>query len=314
MIGAGVFASRILIPALKKGGAQLHTIASAGGLSAAAAGKKFGFRQATSDLKQIFNQEEINTVVIATRHDLHAELVIQGLRAGKHVFVEKPLALNKEELDAISEARQEHPETRLLVGYNRRFSPLALKLKGLLDSRTQPLSIIYTVNPGVIPPDHWTQDPEVGGGRIIGEACHMVDLIRYLVGAPIQMVAARMLGGQAPASQREDKMTLTLTFEDGSLGTIHYFANGSKRFPKERVEVFSEGRILQLDNFRTLRGYGVPGFSAKRLWRQDKGHQTEVKAFLEGIAAGGPDLISWEELVEVSQATFIAVKSARNVE
>jgi predicted dehydrogenase len=180
-----------------------------------------------------------------------------------------------------------------------------------LDSRSQPLSIIYTVNPGVIPPDHWTQDPEVGGGRIIGEACHMIDLIRYLVGVPIQAVEARMIGGHAPASQREDKMTLTLTFKDGSLGTVHYFANGSKRFPKERVEVFSEGRILQLDNFRTLRGYGVPGFSGKRLWRQDKGHRAEVKAFLEGIETGQPDLISWEELQEVSLATFAAVESAR---
>lgn len=312
MIGAGVFASRVLIPALKRQDAVLHTLVSAGGLSAAVSGEKYGFQYASTDLEAVFNQEQINTVFITTRHDLHADLVIKGLGAGKHVFVEKPLALNQKELDAIKKAREEFPDTRLMVGYNRRFSPLAVIIKKLVDSRTQPLSIIYTVNPGIIPADHWTQDPEVGGGRIIGEACHMIDLLRYLTGTPIQAVDARMIGGAASVSQREDKMTITMNFTDGSLGTVHYFANGSKRFPKERVEVFSEGRVLQLDNFRTLKGYGVPGFSAKRLWKQDKGHQAEIKAFLEGIASGGPELISWDELEEVSQATFTAVEGAKD--
>jgi len=312
MIGAGMFASRVLIPALKKQGAALHTLVSAGGLSAAVSGRKFGFAQASTDDEEVFNQAEINTVFIATRHDLHADLVVKGLRSGKHVFVEKPLALDHDQLAAIKTAREEFPATRLMVGYNRRFSPLVVKLKKLLDARTQPLSMIYTVNPGFIPADHWTRDPEIGGGRIIGEACHMIDLIRYLVGSPILEVNARMLGGAAPVSQREDKMTLTLSFTDGSLGTIHYFANGSKRFPKERVEVFSEGRILQLDNFRALRGFEWPGFSSRRLWRQDKGHQNEIKAFLDGIQSGGPDPISWDELVEVSRASFLAVESARD--
>lgn len=312
MIGAGMFASRVLIPALKKQGAALHTLVSAGGLSAAVSGKKFGFRQASTDMEEVFDQADINTVFIATRHDLHADLVVKGLRAGKHVFVEKPLALNGDQLAAIRKAREEFPEPRLMVGYNRRFSPLAVKLKILLDARSQPLSMIYTVNPGFIPGDHWTQDPEVGGGRIIGEACHMIDLLRYLVGVPIIEVNARMLGGPGSVNQREDKMTITLSFADGSLGTIHYFANGSKRFPKERVEVFSEGRILQLDNFRALRGFEWPGFSSRRLSRQDKGHQNEIKAFLEGIRSGKPDLISWDELAEVSQASFKALEVARS--
>jgi predicted dehydrogenase len=312
MIGAGMFASRVLIPALKKQGAALHTLVSAGGLSAAVSGKKFGFRQASTDMEEVFDQAEINTVFIATRHDLHADLVLKGLRAGKHVFVEKPLALTQDQLAAIRKAREEFPEPRLMVGYNRRFSPLALKLKKLLKSRNHPLSVIYTVNPGSIPADHWTQDTNVGGGRIIGEACHMIDLLRYLVGVPIIEVNARMLGGPASVNQREDKMTITLSFADGSLGTIHYFANGSKRFPKERVEVFSEGRILQLDNFRALRGFEWPGFSSRRLTRQDKGHQNEIRAFLDGIQSGKPDLISWDELEEVSRASFKAVEVARD--
>ncbi len=312
MIGAGLFASRVLIPALKKEGASLHTLVSAGGLSAAVSGRKFGFAQASTDLEEVYGNQDINTVVIATRHDLHADLVMRGLQAGKHIFVEKPLALNQDQLAAIKQAREKYPGSRLMVGYNRRFSALALTLKKLLDSRTQPLAIIYTVNPGLIPGDHWTQDPDVGGGRIIGEACHMIDLTRYLVGTTITEVNARMLGGSSSVIQREDKMTITLGFADGSLGTIHYLANGSKSFPKERLEVFSEGRVLQLDNFRSLQSYGWPGFTSRRLWRQDKGHQNELKAFLKGIRSGDPDLISWDELVEVSQASFKAMEGARD--
>ncbi|MBW1947331.1 MAG: Gfo/Idh/MocA family oxidoreductase [Deltaproteobacteria bacterium] len=311
MIGAGNFASRVLIPAFKSQDAILHTLVSAGGLSAAVSGGKFGFGKASTDIEEIFNEEMINTVVIASRHDQHADLVIRSLEAGKHVFVEKPLALTVEQLSAVKNARENHPGTRLMVGYNRRFSPLATQMSKLLDSRTQPLSIIYTVNPGFIPSDHWTQDPDVGGGRIIGEACHMIDFLRFLVGAPILTVSAQMMGGSAPAAQREDKMTITLGFEDGSLGTVHYFANGSIRFPKERVEVFNQGQILQLDNFRVLKGYQWPGFSTKRLARQDKGHQAEIKAFLDVIQSGSPDLIPWQELEEVTRASFSALENDR---
>ncbi len=313
MIGAGNFATRVLIKALKKTDAALHIIASAGGVSAGLSGRKFGFQQATTDLDQIFGNPDINTIVIATRHNLHAELVLRGLDSRKHIFVEKPLAMDNSELSRIEELRREHPDLHLMVGYNRRFSPLGLEMKRLLDTRSQPLTMIYTVNAGAIPAEHWTQDPEIGGGRIIGEACHMIDFLRFLVGNPIVNLSSAVMGGKSPWIQREDKMSITLTFADGSLGTVHYFANGSSRFPKERVEVFCGGGILQLDNFRKLRSFDWPGFSSRRLWRQDKGHQEEISSFLDGIKTGKSDMIPWDELVEVSQASFAAVKVARGV-
>ena len=313
MIGAGNFATRVLIPALKKTDAALHTIVSAGGTSAAVTGKKFDFIKASTDFVEILRNSEINTLFIATRHNLHANMVIEGLKAGKHVFVEKPLALERNELEQVKNAVMEHPDCHLMVGYNRRFSPLSIKMKELIDSRTQPLTMIYTVNAGSIPPDHWTQDPEIGGGRIIGEGCHFIDYLRFFTGSPIVAVTAKRIGDGAGCSVQDDKMTITLKFEDGSLGTVHYFANGSKKFPKERVEIFSEGRILTLDNFRVLKGYQWPGFRKKRLWRQNKGHVREISEFIYTIEHGRNPLIPWEELEEVTRATFEAVEKARNL-
>lgn len=265
----------------------------------------------TTDYQTILDNPEINTVFVTTRHNLHADLVVQSLQSGKNVFVEKPLALNRDQLLRVKKARRENPDRQLMVGFNRRFSPLADKMGVLLSKRTQPVTMIYTVNAGSLPPDHWTQDPEQGGGRIIGEACHMIDFLRYLVGERIVKVDAQMVGDGPGIQTREDKMTLTLKFEDGSLGTIHYFANGPNIFPKERVEVFSEGRILSLDNFRGLRGYQWPGFKSKRLSRQDKGHQDEIKAFVDRITGGGEALIPWETLEEVTLASFLAVEHSR---
>lgn len=341
VIGAGNFASLVLLPALARTPARLKTIASATGVSAAHAARKFGFQQATSDYHTILDDPDVNTVFIATRHNLHAHLVIEALKAGKHVFVEKPLCLNVEQLHEVAEAYREAAERQrdglrhgdketggqgedssspllpvppspplLVVGFNRRFSPLAVKMRDLLVERSQPLSVIYTVNAGVIPADHWTQDPQVGGGRIIGEACHFIDLLRYLVGQPIVGLEARMMGAAPGVVVRQDKMTILLEFADGSTGAIHYLANGSKRYPKERVEVFSEGRVLVLDNFKTLRGYGWKGFKRKRLWRQDKGHAAEVAAFIERVIDGGAPLIPWPVLEEVTLATFAAVERA----
>lgn len=353
MIGAGNFAALVLLPALRKTPAVLKSIASAGGTSAALAARKFGFAQATTDYRVLLEDPEINTLFIATRHNLHARLVIEALQAGKHVFVEKPLALNRAELQAVAAAYQDahisemepqdghptgnsqlasrisqpasrnsQPATRnpqlatrnsppsLLVGFNRRFSPLAIKMRALLQARSQPVSVIYTVNAGEIPAGHWVHDPQVGGGRIIGEGCHFIDLLRYLVAAPIVGVEAQMMGAAAGVVVREDKMTIQLAFEDGSMGTVHYLANGSKRYPKERVEVFSEGRVLVLDNFKTLQGYGWSGFARQRLWRQDKGHAAEVAAFVERVINGGEGLIPWQELEEVTLASFAAVAAA----
>jgi predicted dehydrogenase len=321
MIGAGNFASMVLLPVLAKTPAVLRTIASAGGTSATLAARKFGFQQATTDYQTILDDPQINTVFIATRHNLHARLVCEALQADKHVFVEKPLALNREQLRQIKKVLRDEKEEEtqssvfnsrlLMVGFNRRFAPLSVKMHDLLAQRTKPLTLIYTVNAGMIPDDHWTQDPKIGGGRIIGEGCHFIDLLRYLVGAPIVDVQARMIGNAPGVRIRQDKMSITLTFEDGSLGTVHYFANGTKRFSKERVEAFSEGRILTLDNFKMLKGYDWPGFRRKRLWRQDKGHEAEVAAFVKHITEGGKALVPWHEFEEVTLATFAAVEHAK---
>jgi predicted dehydrogenase/threonine dehydrogenase-like Zn-dependent dehydrogenase len=316
VIGAGNFASLVLIPALAKTGVRLQTVATSSGRDAAIIARKFGFAYAASDYHQVLDDPAINAVFIATRHNSHARLVVEALAAGKHVFVEKPLALNRDELAAIEVAIQapilslSPLSSQLLVGFNRRFAPLAVQMRTLLAVRSEPLSLIYTVNAGAIPANHWTQDLEVGGGRIIGEGCHFIDLLRNLVGYPIVDVTARSMGADPGLAVREDKMSITLTFADGSLGTVHYFANGSRQYPKERIEVFSAGRILALDNFQRLRGYGWPGFKDKRLWRQDKGHGAEVAAFVERVRSGGAWLIPWEELEEVTQATFSAGEQA----
>jgi predicted dehydrogenase/threonine dehydrogenase-like Zn-dependent dehydrogenase len=315
VVGAGNFASLVLLPLLTKTRAQLKTIANAGDPGAAVAARKFGFAQATSNYYTVLEDPEIDTVFIATRHNTHGRMVAEALRNGKHVFVEKPLCLNREELAEIADAyaKLQTPNSKLrhlMVGFNRRFSPLSVKMRGMLSARTQPLTLVYTVNAGAVAPDHWTQDPKVGGGRIIGEACHFIDLLRYLVGAPIVGLEARMMRDAPSMAIPQDKMTILLEFADGSLGTVHYFANGSKRFPKERVEVFSEGRVLVLSNFQTLTRYGWKGLGDARLWRQDKGHAAEIAAFVERVSNGGGPLIPFAELEEVTLATFAAVERA----
>lgn len=317
MIGAGNFARLILLPALAQTPARLKIIASRGDPSSALAARKFGFAQATSDYHTILQDPEIDAVFIATRHDSHARLTIEALQAGKHVFVEKPLALSRSELVAVDEAWRAAPDRLLMLGFNRRFASLTIQTQRLLASRSQPLSLVYTVNAGAIPTDHWTQDLRAGGGRIVGEACHFVDLLRFLAGQPITAVSAVAMGGASDVAvqgdiewSRSDSMIITLQFADDSLGTVNYFANGSKRFPKERVEIFSDGRILVLDNFQRLTGYGWSGFNKKRLLRQDKGHRAEVAAFIDRIASGGSSLIPWNEMQEVTLATFVAVEAA----
>ncbi len=310
VIGAGNFATVVMLPALAKSGATLQIVASSQGTSAAIAAKKFNFAQSTSETTTIWENTSTNTVFILTRHNNHARLIVEGLNAGKHVFVEKPLALNRKELALVDEAVIAHPAQQLMVGFNRRFSALAQQMKTLLKGRVEPISVIYTVNAGMIPANHWTQDPAIGGGRIVGEACHFIDFIRFLVGQPIVGVKAHMMGNASGVVVRQDKMTILLDFADGSIGTVHYLANGSKQFPKERVEIFSQERVLVLDNYRSLKGYGWGGFRKKGVRGQDKGHQAEVIAFVKRVAQGGDPLIPWAELKEVMLATFVAVEQA----
>ena len=302
MIGAGGYAGGVLLPAMKKaGGARFATISSSTGVSGTHLGKKFGFAASTTDTDSIFSDPAVNTVVITTRHNSHAAMIKKGLAAGKHVFVEKPLCLTLDELAEIEALAGERPKQMLMVGFNRRFSPLTAALRRALAAMSEPKAMIMTVNAGAIPMDHWTQDPKVGGGRMIGEGCHFIDLLRHVAGCAISSYDVTPMAGQG-----RDSFSISLGFEDGSIGTVHYLANGTKAYPKERLEVFCGGRILHLDNFKALKGYGFPkkGFKNVRLWRQDKGQLAQMQAFFQSIAQGGVEPIGREEIFEVSRVTL----------
>lgn len=325
VIGAGNFTGHTLLPALAKTGCRRRLIVSAAGVTAAHLGRKFAFEQAGTDAAGVLADPLINTVFITTRHNTHARHVVAALRAGKRVFVEKPLCLTLDELAEIEEvvahlhnggrptegvdsdrpSAFEHrpaPAPFVMVGFNRRFAPLTVKLRQLLTARSEPKTMIMTVNAGALPAGHWALDPAVGGGRIIGEGCHFIDLLRHLAGAPI--VAGSAEFARASGARVADVVTLQLRFADGSIGSIHYFANGAKEFPKERLEVFCGGGVLQLDNFRELRGYGWRGFDREKLWRQDKGHAGELQALITAVAEGASPPIPWPEIVEVSRWTI----------
>lgn len=310
-IGAGNYAGRALIPAFKAAGANLHTVVSGGGISAVHFGRKFNFAEAATEIEAVLGNPEIDIVVIATRHNAHANQVLAALRAGKHVFCEKPLCLTMNELAAIMDEAYARPGQQLMVGFNRRFAPHIVKMKELLEPIDQPKSLIITVNAGEIPLDHWAQDPAIGGGRLIGEACHFIDLARHLVGHPIRSHRVVALGRHPALPIRDDKICLTLEFVDSSVATIHYLANGNKTFPKERVEIFAAGRVLQLDNFLKLRGWGWNGFSSLNLWRQDKGTVQCTRAFIDGICGGSGVPISLEDVFEVSRISIEAGKAVR---
>lgn len=314
-VGAGNYASRMLIPAFKAAGAQLHTIATAGGISGVVHGEKAGFAHTVTDTKAMIADEAINTIAIVTRHNSHANFVKSALSAGKNVFVEKPLAITLQELTEVEQAYkdvQREKATRLMVGFNRRFSPHVQKMKSLLEPIKAPKSFIMTMNAGAIPADHWTQDPAVGGGRIIGEACHFIDLMRYLAGSKIVSVQCRRMGDSDMEQVTEDKAIIVLGFDDGSFGSIHYFANGAASYPKERVEVFAAGKVLQLDNFLKLKGFGFSDFKKQTLWKQDKGQNDCAAAFLSAIESGIASPIPADELFEVAKITIEAAEQLRN--
>jgi predicted dehydrogenase/threonine dehydrogenase-like Zn-dependent dehydrogenase len=305
VLGAGNYGSRVLIPAFKRAGASLRTVVSAGGVSATHFGRKFGFQEASTDWRAAIADPDTDAVVIATRHDLHAAQVMAAIEAGKSVFCEKPLCLSRDELHGIETAfRASARQPLLTVGFNRRFAPLVVRAKQLLSGLSEPMSLVMTVNAGVIPAAHWTQDRNVGGGRILGEGCHFVDLLRYLVGVPVRKWSATALGRHPAMSVTSDKATLVLEFSDGSVGTIHYLSNGHKGFPKERLEVFCAGRVLQLDNFRSLRGWGWHGFARARSWRQDKGQRACAQAFVDAVRNESPSPIPLDELLEVSRLSI----------
>jgi predicted dehydrogenase len=310
-LGAGNYASRVLIPAFKRAGATLAMVISSGGISAVHSGKKFGFREAATDMAGMLVDSSIDTVVIATRHNAHAGQVLEALRAGKHVFCEKPLCLTLDELAEIEAEKAAHPEQHLMIGFNRRFAPHIVQMKGLLDTIDQPKTFILTVNAGDIPADHWAQDPEVGGGRIVGEVCHFIDLLRHLAGSPIVAHRAIALGAHPAIEVREDKAIITLEFEDGSIGVIHYLANGHNSVPKERLEVFAAGKVLQLDNFLRLKAYGFGKFQKMRLWSQDKGVRACAETFVKAVIDGASPVIPISEIIEISRVSIEIGESLR---
>ena len=307
IIGAGNYTSSTVVPNLKKANAMVKYVASAGGLTAKVVAKKMGAENATSDYHEILNDPEVSLVIITTRHNMHARMVLEALQANKSVFVEKPLCLNEEELAEITEAyKAAKPGTTLTVGFNRRFSPFAEKLKSLVGDG--PKNIIANMNAGFIPPEVWVHDLEVGGGRIIGEACHFIDLCSYIAGSKVISVCMNALGENP--QENTDNASILLRYENGTNAVINYFANGSKSYPKERVEVFSQNRVLVLDNWRKLEGYGVKGFS-KMSGRMDKGQGNEFGRLNERILKGGESLIPFESIINTTKASFAAIQSLK---
>lgn len=311
VIGAGGFASGVLVPALAKvANVRLDTIVSARGLSARHLADKFSFRSCSTNAAEALDGGHSSAVVIATRHNLHAEQVVAAFKAGKHVFVEKPLALTENELQRILVER-ERAGKLLLVGYNRRFSPLARELATFYAGRRSPLVMCYRVNAGPIPAESWIHDPAIGGGRIIGEVCHFIDLAAYLAGAPPVSVHCQ---GVAPgsAARNDDNILITVGYGDGSLCTIAYVASGDASAGKERLEVMGDASHAVLEDFRSLELRRAGKRRVIRKLVQDKGHSAELLAFVEAIRAGGPPPIDLATLASVSRATFAAMDSLRD--
>jgi predicted dehydrogenase/threonine dehydrogenase-like Zn-dependent dehydrogenase len=313
-LGAGNFARSVLLPKLcSVSGVQPEVLCSSGGLSAVHSGGKLGFSTASSDEQDVLENEDVDAVFVVTRHDQHAQQVLRGLRSGKHVFVEKPLCLNLAEFVEIESMLADLGETAglLMVGFNRRFSPAARAVRDALKTTIEPLTVSIRFNAGTIPEDHWAQDLTTGGGRIIGEACHAIDLATYLTGSPVTRVFAESIGGMNAPQITDDQCFITLRHANGSVSNVAYLAGGDKAFPKERVEVFGGGKVAVIDDFRLAEVWS--GGKRKRLWKggQDKGHLAELQAFISAILKGGAAPISWTDLRSATLASILAMQSLR---
>ena len=312
IIGAGNFTSVMILPLLKKNKAKLKMIASSKGLNSTILAKKYNIKYSTTDYRKILNDEEIDSVIIATRHNSHSKLVNEFLRKGKNVFVEKPLAINNFELDSTIKAYNEVLKAKinstLTVGFNRRFSPHIQKLKRSLSSDSVPMNIIANMNAGYIPKDHWVNDLEIGGGRIIGEACHMIDLCAYITNSKIISVCANFKGLETNLASGD--ISTLLKFENGSNAVVNYFSNGSKKYIKERLEVYAHEQTWIIDNYKKTKLYG---YSRTKIFRTnvDKGHANQFSKFMDLIEKGGKPLINFDELVNVTQASLAVIKSLK---
>lgn len=298
-LGAGNYSGRVLIKAFKSARAKLITLISNRGISAFHFGVKYHFEDISTDDLAVYNSDRINCIAVCTRHNLHAEQVVRALDAGKHVFCEKPLALTLDELAKVEEAALRNSGLILMVGFNRRFSPLIMKIKSSIQSSIAPKSFLMTVNAGEISRSHWTQDQGIGGGRVVGEVCHFIDLLCYLSGSKVVDWFANSLGGLS-----DDTVTITLIFANGSMGTIHYLTNGNSKFQKERLEIFSDGKIYQLNNFKKLNIYSELASRSFRLWMQDKGQNTCAHAFVNAVKIGDVSPIPLEEIIATSRLSI----------
>ena len=307
IIGAGNFTSSTILPNLKKLNANIKYIASSGGLSSTIMAKKYGITNSTSDYHEILKDEEVDLVLVTTQHHMHAKMTIEAINAGKSVFVEKPLALNEDELDEII-GNYNSKNLNVSVGFNRRFAPLAKKMKKVLGSSKTPVNIVATMNAGFIPNDVWIHDMEIGGGRIIGEACHYIDLCTYLSGSKVVSVCMNAMGKNP--KKNTDNASILLKYENGSNAVINYFSNGSKAYSKERVEVYSQQRTLVMDNWRKLKGYGFKGFSGLKSG-QDKGHFNQFQALVYQQKNGGEAIIPFSEIVNTTKVSFAAIESLK---
>ncbi|MGY8788540.1 MAG: bi-domain-containing oxidoreductase, partial [Fidelibacterota bacterium] len=319
IIGAGNFTNMTVLPSLKGSGAHIKTIASSGGVSGTQLAKKHDISQSTTDYKEVLNDKDIDTVVITTRHGSHAKLVIESLNAGKNTFVEKPLALDQNDLDQIIKAfNSKQPNAKsqeltancptLTVGFNRRFSPHLQKVKQSLGQNGEAINIIATMNAGFIPKEHWVHDLESGGGRIIGEACHLIDVCVFLSGALVESICMNNLGESSDSVT--DNASILLKFQNGSNAVINYFSNGSKQYSKERVEVYSQERTWIVDNYRKTEAFGVNGFRTLKT-KIDKGHKNQFYELIQRTLNGGEPLIPINEIINVTKASFAAIESMK---
>lgn len=311
-IGAGSYAQGYLLPNLPKDDRDVicRGVITSSGTTSKRVAERFGFEYCTSDEKDILGSQDVNTVFIATRHDTHGEYVLKALKAGKNVFVEKPLCISEDELSKIEEVYQTlapSPQPPLLtVGFNRRFAPLALLLQEKIGSG--PMSMIYRVNAGAIPADTWIQDKEIGGGRIIGEVCHFIDFLTFLNGSlPVSVSAVAL----PDPHNLQDTVNISLSFENGSIGSVSYFANGAKSLDKEYIEVYRFGMTAVLHDFRRLEIHGKGSTFKKKLFSQDKGQKEMVRTFLNAVKHGGQPPIPFEDILAVTQSTFAALESLR---
>jgi polar amino acid transport system substrate-binding protein len=297
VVGAGSYVPTMLLPHFKTEGVEFRSIATASGVSAHDVGKRFGFKDAVSSAAEVLDDPDINLVVIGTRHDVHAQLAREALERNKNVFVEKPLALNDAELDEVIEAA-EKSSGFLMVGFNRRFSPSAQQAKDCFAKRELPLSILYRVNAPHLPKEHWLQDPVQGGGRIVGEVCHFIDLMQFLTGARPVSVFAESVSAKSPKITDADSVFITLRFADGSNAAIAYLSEGDKSLAKERVEIFGGGKTFLIEDFRSGK-------------TQDKGQQAQIKNVCAAVLKGDRAPIGLDEIAATTRTTFRILDSLR---